>query len=334
MDNLTHSLVGVTLNRIGFDRWTTHATAVMLLAVNLPDADILLGVGGPLAYLDVHRSYSHSWLCMPIVALGPWLLWWFLSRREAFQWKRAIGAYALALVGLTSHLLLDWLNVYGIRFLTPLRPTWYRLDWVNIFDIWIWAILLLGVLGPLLAKLVYSEIGAKSGPGRGGAWTVLVILGLYLGGRDLLHAQAIQAMRSRIYLGETPLQVAALPGPANPLRWTGVIETPTAWRVVPVDLTREFDPDAGRVFQKPEASVILQMARRDLNIRRFLAFAQMPLWTVVPASQPEGGTRVTVYDLRFGLPPENGFYAGVLLDAKGKIVERSSSMGGWHRVTQ
>ena len=46
MDNLTHSLIGVALSRAGLNRVTPHATAILLLAVNLPDLDIISLVDG------------------------------------------------------------------------------------------------------------------------------------------------------------------------------------------------------------------------------------------------------------------------------------------------
>ncbi len=55
MDNLTHSLVGLFLARAGLNRLAPDATAAMILAANLPDADIVAGVGGAPAYLEWHR---------------------------------------------------------------------------------------------------------------------------------------------------------------------------------------------------------------------------------------------------------------------------------------
>ena len=79
-------------------------------------------------------------------------------------WK---AAYVLSLIGVASHLLLDWTNAYGVRFLLPFSSRWFHLDLNNIVDLWIWGVLAVACIGPLLGRLVSSEIGARSGSGRG-----------------------------------------------------------------------------------------------------------------------------------------------------------------------
>ena len=49
-------------------------------------------------------------------------------------------------------------------------------------------------------------------------------------------------------------------------------------------------------------------ARRDDNIRAFLVWSRFPYWTIEPT---EGGTRVTVSDMRFG--GRSGFFASTIL---------------------
>ena len=77
-------------------------------------------------------------------------------------------AWGIALIGVASHLLLDWTNVYGIRLLFPFSSQWFHLDLINLFDLIVWVVLLLAWLGPLMGKLVSGEIGAKREPGA--AW--------------------------------------------------------------------------------------------------------------------------------------------------------------------
>ena len=73
----------------------------------------------------------------------------------------------------------------------------------------------------------------------------------------------------------------------------------------------------GRVnFQNLETCV--QSALRPF--RDFLAFAQYPFWSVTPASEPEGGLVVELYDLRFGRPPHKGFKASAILDSQTRVV--------------
>ena len=64
-------------------------------------------------------------------------------------------------LGVLSHLVLDWTNVYGIRLLLPFSSRWLRLDQTDVVDPWILAILLLAVAAPALARMVSAEIGSK-----------------------------------------------------------------------------------------------------------------------------------------------------------------------------
>ena len=69
MDNLTHSLVGLFLSRAGVNRWSPRATAIVVLAANLPDVDVVSAMGGAPGYLHWHRAWTHSLLAMPLEAL-------------------------------------------------------------------------------------------------------------------------------------------------------------------------------------------------------------------------------------------------------------------------
>lgn len=329
MDNLTHTLTGILLARAGMGRLAPHGTALAVAAANLPDLDIVSGAGGSLCYLAHHRGFTHAFFWMPLVALAPLPLWWLWSRRQRHvSSKDWLLAYVISLVAVLSHLLLDALNVYGIRLLHPFSSRWLHADLVNIVDVWIWAMLLVCVLGPMLARLVYSEIGARGGSGRGMAWLGLLFLCGYVGLRAYLHQQATGALITRLYGGETPLRVLALPSAANPWSWTGLVETRAAWRVVPVDLLlSEFDPEAGHTYYKPAAGAVRQAVLATETARVFLDFSQCPLWRITPAPQPDGAVLVRISDLRFGLPDEGPFTAEFLVDASGRVLRQQFAFG-------
>src|SRR5690348_14615791 len=111
MDNLTHSLVGLMMSRAGIDRRVPRAALIMVLAANVPDVDVVSGFGGPLTYLKWHRSYTHALASAPVLALLPVLL------LLVFRVRPTVWAYLFSLLGVLSHLALDWTNVYGIRLL-------------------------------------------------------------------------------------------------------------------------------------------------------------------------------------------------------------------------
>lgn len=334
MDNLTHTLTGIVLSRAGLSRTVPRASLLLALASNAPDLDILTGLSGSLAYLHHHRGWTHAFAFAPIVALAPLPIWAWLNGKSRPAARQFIAAWLVSVAGIIAHHLMDWLNVYGIRLLLPFHTEWLRLDLVYIVDIWVWLILLTAMAAPALTRLVYGEMGAKSGPGRGAAWFAIVLLGCYFGLRWETHNRAIRQVESRLYRGLPPLKAAAVPGPINPFRWTGLVETSRAWHIVDVDLTRSFDPESGGIYFRPGLTPAVAAVRRTETARRFLDFAQFAVWRTLPSPSGEGAVDVYIHDIRFGLPEEMRFTARFVVQPGGRVATEEflfGSIGGGGR---
>src|SRR5665213_3085506 len=115
MDNLTHSLTGLMLSRAGLNRFYPRATLLLIVSANIPDIDFVAIVGGPLYYFEQHRGITHSIAAMPVMAFFSVLVACAVGRTMR-GWA---VAWAIGMVGVASHLLLDWTNTYGIRLLFP-----------------------------------------------------------------------------------------------------------------------------------------------------------------------------------------------------------------------
>jgi len=327
MDNLTHSAIGLFLSRIGLGRWSPRGTAIAVLAANIPDIDVVASAGGTLNYLEYHRNLTHSLLFMPLMALAAVAIVRLVGRKPV-TWGWAFFA---ALIAVASHLALDWTNVYGIRLLLPFSGEWLRADTTAVVDLWIWAVLAVGIAGPFLARLVGSEItsgGAKDRHhGRGFAWFALLVVLLYNSGRGVLQARAVGSLAARMYDGAVPLRVAAMPDPVNPFKWRGIVETSGSYVIQ--DLNMALDPGSARgtVFHKPDPEPAIDAARRTAVFQSFLRFSQYPLWRVTPYPEVENGRLVEVFDLRFGTPLAPGFVARAILDSRMQVTESSFSFG-------
>lgn len=306
MDNVTHTLTGLAMSRAGLNRFYKHATPLLLLAANAPDIDVVTLTRGGFTYFRYHRAITHSLVAAPVLAVIIALLFCAFDR----SLRKLPVTFGLALAGVGSHLLLDWTNAYGVRFLLPFSSSWYSLDQTNVFDVWIWAILILAAVAPHLARLVSAEVGARSGSGRGLAIFALVFLALYNVGRGMIHQRALATLESRVYEGVSPLRSGAFPTAANPLQWDGVVETASAVHRYHFNLLDSFDPDSGELFQKPESSAAVDAAARTPEFRVFLGFSKYPLWSVVPVPEPDNGVRVRVTDMRFGFSVETLVDAG------------------------
>jgi inner membrane protein len=170
MDNLTHSLVGLTAAKAGLERLSPGATMLCVLAANAPDADVaVLLFGDRWDFLTHHRGITHALVGTVFLAVLLPLIFYFGDR----AWSRVRGQppktnfrgllIASLIVGAT-HPLLDWTNNYGIRFLLPWSSRWSYGDLVYIVDPVLWV--LLGSAAFLLAsktrtsKFIWATIAA------------------------------------------------------------------------------------------------------------------------------------------------------------------------------
>lgn len=316
MDNLTHTLTGLALSRAGLDRFYGRSALVLTIAANIPDIDIVSGLAGSTAYLQYHRGLTHSLAFLPVMAILPVLIVWAVARSRA----GLLGAYLISMVGVASHLAIDWTNSYAVRLLLPFSGEWLHGDITGVVDIWILGVLLLMALGPLLGKLVNSEIGAKPTRGRGLAIFALSFFLVYDFGRYLLHERALAVLNARIYEGAAPQRLAAFPGIVNPLRWAGWVDTPHAAIHFDMNLAADFDPTSGTKIYKADPHPAMQAASQTEAFRVFSNFAIYPLWSVSPTDEPEGGTRVDLHDERFG------FTATAIVDRANRVLRSSLHM--------
>jgi inner membrane protein len=329
MDLLTHTAVGIFLNRAGLGRLTPWAAPILVLAANAPDVDAVSAAAGTVEYLHFHRHLTHSLAALPAMAVLPVLLVG-LAARGRIRWG---GALLASLCGVASHLLLDLTNAYGVPLLLPFSAHWYRLDLVNIADLWVWAVFFLCLAAPFVARLVGSEISSGTQvktPGRGFAWCALLFLLAYDSGRAVLHTRALAVLESRLYENIAPTRVAAMPDAVNPWKWRGLAETPDFFAVSDVDLLGDFDPTRAAVFRKPAAGPLIVAARGTRPVAEFLRYAEYPLWHLVPVSQPEGAQRVELMDVRFGDPLRPGLVASALISSSLRPLESAFTFGSFH----
>ena len=170
MDNLTHSLVGLTAAKAGLERLSPGATALCVLAANAPDCDVaILLFGDRWTYLHHHRGITHAIVGVAVLSLFLPLVFYGIDRLWArFRGQPAKtklkGLMVTSVLVTATHPLLDWTNNYGIRFFLPWSSKWSYGDLVYIIDPYIW--LLLGGACFLLSaktmggKIVWTAVAA------------------------------------------------------------------------------------------------------------------------------------------------------------------------------
>jgi inner membrane protein len=216
MDNVTHSLVGALIGQTGLKRKTALAMPTLIIAANIPDIDAVAVLLGGHQHLAIRRGITHGPIAMLLLPLLLWAAMLWFDRWQERRGKRPEKRLpvhkgwllALAYLGTLSHPFFDWLNVYGIRLLMPLRDTWFAGDAIFIIDVW--------MLSLLIVVLVVSMRRERRGMA---AWRRPAILGLgvifaYVFANGALTAMAehrvATALRSA---GVEPVAVVASPPP-------------------------------------------------------------------------------------------------------------------------
>ena len=320
MDNLTHTLVGVTLVRAGLGARTAGATSAMILASNLPDADIVTAVNGSLAYFVAHRGPTHGLIgVVALAVLAALLVVGWRALRPSTRSEAWDGFGALCGVGLTGtllHVLMDLPTSYGTRLLSPFVNTWYALDWLPIIDVYVWALLGIGLLATWRRPASRQPI----------ARVVLIAIVCFYGVRAVAHDIALRgAAQTRADGTPSPcasaptwtrhptifeaanagagacLQAAALPLFFSPFEWRLVRQLSDGYELRDVTLGRGM---TAQTFVPSHNDIWVGHARRTPTGRAFFAFSRFP--ATRSAALPDGSHRVRAIDIRFLDPTERG----------------------------
>ena len=332
MDNVTHTLTAVALSHVGLNRKTRFATLALVVGANLPDVDLIWAHGGSATYLKHHRGITHSFLGITGLAALLACLMYFVGRRAAP--KKNVPRldprwlFFLCWIGTASHLLLDFTNQYGVRPFLPFSGRWYAWDIMFIYDPLLLALLVMGLGVPAILRLASEEVGAERPTYRWGAIFSLGCLVLLWGVRDLAHRRVLGFLDSHTYGAENPVRLGAFPSPANPFSWTGVVETESAYHVLPANaLDSDVDATNTEVFRRPQPSPALDAALKTRTGAIFASFARF-LWAEV--YENDDGSEVLLRDLRFYSPssPSPGFVARIELDKDLRARSESFSFTG------
>src|SRR5690606_37889478 len=134
---------------------TPLATAALVLGANAADVDIVAALFGGDAALHYRRGWTHGVLALavlPVVQTGALLAFDRAVRRRRrpdAPPARVRPLFALSLLAVLTHPVLDWLNTYGVRLLMPFDGTWFYGDALFIVDPWLW---LLAAASVVLAR--------------------------------------------------------------------------------------------------------------------------------------------------------------------------------------
>jgi len=213
VDPVTHALTGCCLG-LGLGpevpKWAMLTTAI--LAANAPDIDFVSRAIGPETYFAQHHGLTHS---LPIaLALGGMSA----VLVGSFAGSGAIlKLLPLALLGVLSHLFLDWITPWGAPFLWPFSGKRLDLSVVGFHDVFITAT-------TLALTVIAWRFPKKS-------TVVLLVLcgmvGIYLLGRAVQMQRARGLVRAHVARTSSTRQgvhVFARPLGTSPFVWGAVYQ--------------------------------------------------------------------------------------------------------------
>ncbi|MFI5059502.1 MAG: metal-dependent hydrolase [Candidatus Acidiferrales bacterium] len=325
MDLGTHVLASIALTRAAFPRAPRSILPIALAAGIIADVDALSSLFGPFAYLNWHRTYTHSLLAALLLAVLFAVVYRFAAPQQLQSRFSVLAILVLTLLAQCLHLLLDVCQPDGVLLFWPFSAAQIAEDWLTFVDPVILSVLVAGILLPVLFGLVSDEIGARDKKPRGkvGAIMALAVIALYIGARAIFHANAVAVLDSSAYRGELPRRVAAFPVSTSPFRWNGIVETESALHEITVSVApgASFNTEASVTIHKPEASAALDAARNDPIALAFLRVARFPKATI---EKIEAGYRVELQDLRYTSAGSSRreIVAFFELNSAGKIVNQ------------
>ena len=334
MDNLTHTLFGLTLARTPLGRSGRGVTTALVLASNAPDVDFVIGGRGNASYLQWHRGPTHGLL--GVVALGTLVALLVRGSQRFFGRPRPADdpeapfsmLLATSLIGVVCHILMDFPTSYGTRLLSPVDWHWFATDLMPIVDVYLIIILVAGLL-----------FGAASAEARRrNAAIVLVLMAANYSVRAVARYQAI-SLAPRVFGPTWPprcdggahddralvsmwpreapatpstgsrclVEVAAMPSFFSPFRWRLIAQMSNSYELHDVDV---LDARLRRPAEAGEApwriavrypnqwTPAVQAAAKERIPQIFLGFSRFP--AARSFSDPRTGETIVRWnDMRF-----------------------------------
>jgi inner membrane protein len=275
LDNLTHSLVGALLGRMGLKRLCPRAMPALIIAANLPDIDSFVAPLFGVDPLAEHRGFTHGvggLVTMPFLAFAIILLWERLRPNKENP-IRLGGLFLACFLGTLSHPLLDFTNTYGTRLLEPFSHRWFYGDTLFIIDPWIWIMLILGLEVSWRAE----RLGRNWT--RPAIWAFGAVLG-YIGLNTAISLRAVALTRPLVERVAVPRMIVAGQVPLQ--FW----KRRMIWRGDSIGGTGTYNPLDGlnQAWLNPSIAPLNMddprlsvAARRDKQVRGFLFWSRMPM---------------------------------------------------------
>lgn len=215
MDSVTHVAFGAAVGEILMGRKLgKKAMLIGAIACTVPDLDVFLTVGNddPLAYIQLHRSYSHAAFVQFFLALPLAYLTYLLFKKQ----QNFLPIYWLWLVPILLHSAVDLCTTFGTQYFLPFTNQLVSFNCINIIDPLYTLPMLIWFFTAWIRKRIFFDI-------RKYAIVALVISHLYMLGvlsvKGIAHKQFISQLQKQ-HIPYTNLSTT--PTIFNGMLWAGI----------------------------------------------------------------------------------------------------------------
>jgi inner membrane protein len=317
MDSVSQFVLGAACGVAVMGRRTAPWKAALWggIAGTLPDLDVLIDHGDPVADMTLHRAGSHAVLLLALASLPLGALFaWLLGERA--QWRRWVLATVAALI---THPMLDAMTVYGTQLLRPFSSHPFGVGSIFIIDPLYTLPLVVGVVGALIAKaprdLRWNAMG-------------LLLSTAYLAWSVAAQAHVRQLAQSALAsdAAGAPTALLVTPTPFNTLLWRVVAMRDDGYDEGYVSL---FDPPAAgqppmRFVRHATDSARLAPALQDNAAHRRMAAFTHGYYALHERPAVGAAPGVVLTDLRMGQTPNFIFSF---------VIAEPGEGGAWRAVT-
>ena len=131
MDSITQIVLGAAVGEAALGHRVGRKAALWgAVCGTLPDLDVFIPFGDPVADFTFHRSFSHSLIVLTLLAP---LVAWLIRRVHPADAHHRAGWLLLVWLAFVTHVLLDACTIYGTQIFWPLDPT--PMTWGSVFII-------------------------------------------------------------------------------------------------------------------------------------------------------------------------------------------------------
>ena len=297
LDSVTQFALGAAIGEASLGRKLGRPALLWgALCGTLPDLDVFVPLGDPVADFTYHRSVSHSFFVLALIT--PLIIWLMRRVHKSLRDERAtMACVALVYGAFATHILLDSFTVYGTQIFWPFDTT--PASWSSLFIIDPLYTL------PLLVGIVLAFIFPKSRHASRWNWLGLGLSSLYIfwsySAKLFVEQRVEKALTSQ---NITYDRLLSTPAPLNTFLWRLVARSDGGYYEIFYSIfAKESEPLDAKFFSS--ADELIPLLQDNKAAQRLIWFTH-GFFKIY-----QRGQDIVISDIRMGIEPDYVFQFAV-----------------------